>query len=666
MDLPIHLLLLLLLLRAPSMAAQSASFYYEKCGPSTCGNVTVSFPFSSSDSFCSPTSYEIYCDHSTSIPSLTLSGITFSVKAIYYSDGLISLSDTALVQALSSNSCSNLKSHFLPTVNFTPLKLPYWKTTLNLSFCDGAVSPTEALLYARCDGNQSLYVLEGAESGNESLPSSCSHAGLPIEQTNLVKANLSKLQDVNFVVKEGFSLVWPNFTECWDCEAAGGHCGYNRSTEQVLCFCKDGGVVSGGPYVCGVSGGPASNRSNSLKIIAGIVIPVVVIFLVGLMVLWKFRARAMSVFRSSRNLSLSRTDSIDVKEFIKSYQSTLTTKYSYSELKKMTDGFKHKLGSGGYSNVYKGKLPTGQFIAVKVLDKSSHNSRDFINEVATIGMIRHVHIIKLLGYCFDGLHRSLVYEFMPHGSLGDLLSKKDDKAKIGEQKLLEIAIGVARGIEYLHQGCDKRILHLDIKPHNVLLDSNFHPKISDFGLAKFHSKKDSIVPLTGGARGTIGYIAPEVFMRNLGGVSHKSDVYSYGMLLLEMIVGRSSCISENITRETEEGEEIYFPDWIYEQMNKWKDMEQIDDDSVVDFDISVSRKMVMVGLWCIQTNPVDRPSISTVIEMLNGRLEAIQMPPKPFLIAPPKQEQVMFFSDKAFVSGDSTRMSGGLSEITER
>ncbi|KAM0933076.1 putative glycerophosphodiester phosphodiesterase, protein kinase RLK-Pelle-LRK10L-2 family [Dioscorea sansibarensis] len=617
MDLPIHLLLFVLLLRAPSMAAQNASFYYEKCAPYTCGNVTVSFPFSSSDSFCSPTGYEISCNVSTLIPSLTLSSIPFAVKEIHRLDGLISLSDTILVQSLSSNRCSDVQSHFLPTVNFSPLQLPAWSTTLNFSLCRGAVSPTEGLRYSGCDGNQSLYVLRGAGNGDESLPSSCSHAALPVEQANLIKANLDKLEDVNFVVNEGFSLVWPNFTECWACETAGGRCGYNRSTEKVLCFCKFG---------CEVSGGLGSNRSNSLKIIAGVVIPtVVVIFLVVLMVSWKFRAKAMS---------------------------------------KITDGFKHKLGSGGYSNVYKGKLPTGQFLAVKVLDKSSHNSRDFINEVATIGMIRHVHIIKLLGYCCDGLHRSLVYEFMPQGSLGDLLSKRDDKAKIGAQKLLEIAIGVARGIEYLHQGCDKRILHLDIKPHNVLLDANLHPKISDFGLAKFHSKKDSVVPLTGGARGTIGYIAPEVFMRNLGGVSHKSDVYSYGMLLLEMIVGRSSCNTENNTGGTEE--EVYFLDWIYEQMDKWKDMEQIDDDSVVDFDISVSRKMVMVGLWCIQANPVDRPSISTVIEMLNGRLEAIQMPPKPFLFAPPKQEQVMFFSDKAYVSGDSRCTSGGLSEIGGR
>lgn len=297
----------------------------------------------------------------------------------------------------------------------------------------------------------------------------------------------------------------------------------------------------------------------------------------------------------------------------------------------MTGGFKDKLGEGGSGNVYKGKMPDGRLIAVKILERSSHEMSHFMNEVATIGRIHHLNIIHLFGFCWDGPKQALVYEYMPHGSLGDLLSDEGLRLSVGLAKLLEIAIGVSRGIDYLHNGCDSRILHLDIKPSNVLLDHNLNPKISDFGLAKVHSRDRSAISLTN-ARGTIGYIAPEIFMRNMGNPSHKSDVYSFGMLLLDMVGGKKYAPSEMATSG-----EKYFPNWIYDKLKEEVEMEGID--SVVEEEVGMAKKMVMVGLWCIQVDPRDRPSMGRVIEMLNGSVEAIQMPPKPSFFSPPRLQE---------------------------
>lgn len=132
-----------------------------------------------------------------------------------------------------------------------------------------------------------------------------------------------------------------------------------------------------------------------------------------------------------------------------------------------------------------------------------------------------------------------------------------------------------------------------------------------------------------GARGTIGYIAPEIFMRNLGNPSHKSDVYSYGMLLLEMIGGK-----KNDQLETSNSSEAYFPDWIYDKLIEEQDIEF--SESVVEEEVLIRKKMAMVGLWCVQINPRERPSITKVVEMLTGNVEAIEMPPKPFFFSPPR------------------------------
>ncbi|XP_042486585.1 rust resistance kinase Lr10-like [Macadamia integrifolia] len=303
---------------------------------------------------------------------------------------------------------------------------------------------------------------------------------------------------------------------------------------------------------------------------------------------------------------------------------------------------------GGFGSVYKGKLRSGNLVAIKILATSKGNGEDFINEVGTIGRIHHVNVVRLIGFCFKGSKRALVYDFMPNGSLDKYIFNQEQRGNISLcswEKMYKIALGVAHGIEYLHQGCDMQILHFDIKPHNILLDDDFTPKISDFGLAKLYPTDDSIVSLTA-ARGTIGYIAPELFYKSMGGVSYKADVYSFGMLLMEM-AGRR----KNVNPYADNSSQIYFPSWIYDKLNQGEDMEMED---ASEDDKKIARKIIIVALYCIQMKPADRPSMSKVIEMLESPTELLQMPPKPFLASLERLEEDFRIIESSPVSKSSS------------
>ncbi|XP_059441723.1 rust resistance kinase Lr10-like [Corylus avellana] len=301
------------------------------------------------------------------------------------------------------------------------------------------------------------------------------------------------------------------------------------------------------------------------------------------------------------------------------------TRYSYADIKRITNQFNEKLGEGAYGTVFKGKLSNEIHVAVKILNSSMGNGEEFINEVGTMGTIHHVNVVRLVGFCADGFRRALVCEFLPNDSLEKYISSTATKNRIlNWDKLQDITIGVAKGIEYLHQGCNQRILHFDIKPGNVLLDQDFNPKISDFGLAKLCSKDQSAVSMTT-ARGTIGYIAPEVFSRNFGNVSSKADVYSFGMLLLEIVGGR-----KNVDVTVENTSKVYFPEWIYNLLEQKEDIRiYVEDDG----DSKIAKKLAIVGIWCIQWHPVDRPCMKNVVQMLEGEEDKLIMPPNPFASA---------------------------------
>uniref|UniRef100_A0A6N2L219 Protein kinase domain-containing protein n=1 Tax=Salix viminalis TaxID=40686 RepID=A0A6N2L219_SALVM len=343
--------------------------------------------------------------------------------------------------------------------------------------------------------------------------------------------------------------------------------------------------------------------------LALIVIYHVLLFPCGLpclltLLIYKWRRRHLSMYDN-------------IEKFLQSHDNDLVPiRYTYSEIKKITNGFKDKLGEGGFGSVYKGKLRSGRFAAVKLLGNSKANGQDFINEVATIGRIHHVNVVQLLGFSVETAY----IRVHANGSLERYIFSRQGSVPLSNEKLYEISLGVARGIEYLHQGCDMQILHFDIKPHNILLDEKFIPKVSDFGLAKLYPTNNNSVPLTA-ARGTIGYMAPELFYKNIGGVSYKADVYSYGMLLMEM-VGRR----KNLNAMANHSSQLYFPSWAYDQVSEGKDIED-----ATEHEKKTTTKMIIVALWCIQLKPVDRPSMHKVVEMLESDVESLRMPPKPFL-----------------------------------
>ncbi|XP_057522109.1 probable receptor-like protein kinase At5g39030 isoform X1 [Amaranthus tricolor] len=339
----------------------------------------------------------------------------------------------------------------------------------------------------------------------------------------------------------------------------------------------------------------------------------------------------------------------EIETLLKQHGSLGPKRHTYADLKRITNSFKIKLGEGGYGVVYKGKLHCGDQVAVKILKRSSNRDMDmveFINEVVSIGNTNHKNIVKLLGFCYEGSKHALIYDYMPCGSLEKFThgGRDENNQQLSWKSLFEIAIGIARGLEYLHQGCNTRILHFDIKPQNILLDENYCPKISDFGLSKICPQKDSIISMSE-ARGTAGYIAPEVFFKRFGGVSHKSDVYSYGMLVLEMVGCR-----KNIDAKVEHSSEQYFPHWIYKQLEEVEEIDQIDTTNNNEGSV-LKRKMVVVGLWCIQTNPFTRPNMTRVVEMLEGTLDLLQIPPIPSLASPLRSHEISTTLDEMSLGG---------------
>ncbi|MED6217374.1 hypothetical protein PIB30_016998 [Stylosanthes scabra] len=372
---------------------------------------------------------------------------------------------------------------------------------------------------------------------------------------------------------------------------------------------------------------PSIEKRNLHAWIPGLSAAIAVgIFLTFVVVIYKSKRLQKILFKRT-------TFDGNVEDLIQSHGFMVHTRYSYSQLKKVTNSFREKLGEGGFGTVYKGTLSDGRQVAVKILKESEGNGEDFINEVASIDRTSHVNIVPFLGFCYETNKRALIYEFMPNGSLDKFVDEKasfSTVCKLDWNRLYQIIIGIARGLEYLHWGCSTKILHLDIKPQNILLDEDFVPKIADFGLAKLCTKKESIVSLQC-ARGTAGYIAPEVYNQTCTGVSrvsHKSDVYSYGRLILAVVGGE-----KNYNSRESRTSEMFFTDWIYKELEQdnlpatcLKNTEDENDDLV--------KKIILVSLWCIQRNPSERPSIKKVIEMLEGPVDSIPFPPKPMWCSP--------------------------------
>ncbi|KAJ9140772.1 hypothetical protein P3X46_031377 [Hevea brasiliensis] len=597
-----YLILLLSLLTLHASA--EVKNHHPSCPPFNCGKLgRISFPFTNTThSDCGFIAVD-GCSEPVQRIQLEGGGKWYEAKSIS-ENNTVQIHDEELQTLLKSNQCYAFSNLTLPSSPFLSFQVT---PNLTVFKCCHTLNntPSSDSNYTGCKDYNIFYNYLGHRL--PSLPLLCSILQLPFSKPEK-RNNIFELLTANY------SLEIQVSSACYNCFKQGGQC--ELESKKFQCTAKVG--------------------HNGLLVVRATTVTAAVGIL-ALSVLLCCIRRKYSLDKSIFTQKKGTQNHQSIEAILKNNGPLAPKRYSYSDVRNMTKSFREKLGQGGYGSVFKGNLPDGSLVAVKVLHESKSNEEEFINEVSIISRTSHVNIVTLLGFCFDGPKRALIYELMPNGSLEKFIHKENVlKAdyQLGWQKLFQIAVGIARGLEYLHRGCKTRILHLDIKPHNILLDDEFCPKISDFGMAKTCPSKDSIIS-TLSTRGTAGYIAPEVFCRNYGGVSHKSDVYSYGMLVLEMAAGKN-IIDDDVGASPEHISETYFPHLIYNKLEQDKElglqgmMNQEDKEN--------ARKIVIVGLWCIQTDPSNRPPMSRVVEMLEGNLESLLIPPKPFLSSPPRSQ----------------------------
>ncbi|KAJ3705950.1 hypothetical protein LUZ61_009655 [Rhynchospora tenuis] len=386
---------------------------------------------------------------------------------------------------------------------------------------------------------------------------------------------------------------------------------------------------------------PTSSSSSSshtvaivLPVIASVLLVTAILYI--LFVRWKKKGKKKGIGKSKPSnihLGQHKSSSRDSGYTDQEEDSTddviipgLPTRFTYDELEAITDNFQTKIGAGGFGSVYKGELPDNSLVAVKKIEGVGvHGRKEFCTEIAVIGNIRHINLVRLRGFCAQGSKRLLVYEYMNRGSLDrPLFSHVGPVLEWGER--VEIALGAARGLAYLHSGCEHKIVHCDVKPENILLADGGQVKISDFGLAKLMAPEQSALFTT--MRGTRGYLAPE-WLTNTA-ISDRADVYSFGMVLLELVRGRKNRSEKSADNrptqsdfsDTSNQTQIeYFPTLALEKHEQRRYIDLADprlQGRVTDEEVG---KMVRIALSCLHEEPALRPNMASVVRMIEGTLE---------------------------------------------
>ncbi|XP_031266039.1 probable leucine-rich repeat receptor-like serine/threonine-protein kinase At3g14840 [Pistacia vera] len=290
-----------------------------------------------------------------------------------------------------------------------------------------------------------------------------------------------------------------------------------------------------------------------------------------------------------------------------------TGSFTLRQIKAATNNFAvaHKIGEGGFGPVYKGVLADGTVIAVKQLSsKSKQGNREFVNEIGIISALQHPNLVKLHGCCIEGNQLMLIYEYLENNSLARaLFGPEEHQLKLDWPTRHKICVGIARGLVYLHEESRLKIVHRDIKATNVLLDKDLNPKISDFGLAKLDEEENTHISTR--IAGTLGYMAPEYAMR--GYLTDKANVYSFGVVALEIVSGRSNSSFQP------KGETVYLLDWVHVLKEKENLMDLVDPRLGSDFNKKEVMVMINVALLCTDTSSAVRPTMSSVVSMLEGR-----------------------------------------------
>ncbi|CAN6163447.1 unnamed protein product [Urochloa humidicola] len=319
--------------------------------------------------------------------------------------------------------------------------------------------------------------------------------------------------------------------------------------------------------------------------------------------------------------------------------------FSWKELYQATNGFEQLLGKGSFGEVYRGTMRSPHLdphpIAVKkLIDSNDYSEQEFTNEVQSIGRIHHRNLVRMIGYCKQGKHRMLVFEYMPGGSLRNFLF--DPERRPPWHWRAEAALAIARGLEYLHDGCATPIIHCDIKPDNILLDDHGVPKITDFGISKLLGNQQVHTTVTH-VRGTRGYIAPE-WLRGDARVDTKADVYSFGVVLLEMICCRKcqepvvDGLSRSQGEDDDDDETVTLFGWAAQLVGARRTELMLHGDAGVE-DMERVERFARVALWCIEPNPLLRPTMHQVVQMLEAnkqvQVEALPDPPQCYMESSP-------------------------------
>ncbi|XP_022720578.1 cysteine-rich receptor-like protein kinase 10 isoform X2 [Durio zibethinus] len=297
--------------------------------------------------------------------------------------------------------------------------------------------------------------------------------------------------------------------------------------------------------------------------------------------------------------------------------------YDFRTMQVATNYFsdRNKLGQGGFGEVYKGTLPNGQEIAVKRLSRSSgQGAEEFTNEAILVAKLQHRNLVRLLGFCLEGEEKILLYEFVPNKSLDYFLFDPAKQGQLDWSRRYKIIRGIARGMLYLHEDSRLRIIHRDLKASNILLDSEMNPKISDFGMARIFGV-DQTQGTTRRVVGTFGYMSPEYVMQ--GQFSVKSDAYSFGVLVLEIIIGQRN----SNFYQTDRAEDLINYAWKH-----WKDgtpLELLDPILRDTYSTNEVIRCIQIGLLCVQKDRVDRPTMATIVLMLNSYSVTLPLPNQP-------------------------------------
>ncbi|XP_044967602.1 probable LRR receptor-like serine/threonine-protein kinase At1g56130 isoform X1 [Hordeum vulgare subsp. vulgare] len=362
-------------------------------------------------------------------------------------------------------------------------------------------------------------------------------------------------------------------------------------------------------FIPTVRNAAAKKSGSKAGVIAGVIVGLAVLGLAAFAGIFVWRQR-----QKRRKLSLEQEELYSIVG--------RPNVLSYGELRSATDNFSpnNLLGQGGYGSVFKGKLTDGRFVAVKQLSEASHQGkREFATEIETISRVQHRNLVKLYGCCLEGNKPLLVYEYLENGSLDHALFGKGGSS-LDWPTRFEICLGVARGLSYLHEESSIRVVHRDIKASNILLDANLNPKISDFGLAKLYDDQKTHVSTK--VAGTFGYLAPEYAMR--GHMTEKIDVFAFGVVVLETLAGRPNY-------STKDENKVYIFEWVWEL---YEDNQPLDvlDPRLEEFDSEEVLRAIKVALLCTQGSPHQRPSMSRVVAMLTGDVEAPDVVTKPSYI----------------------------------